>query len=133
MSAPGCCLMLVTSAAMSPESTVVGCHSGRFRVLDATYFWVLFRCAAIGSVSGWCGQNAAIFSKVLRPNRNASVAAIPSPVAWPCASSKYGADHPPYANPPSVSSSGDPRLCMTPSKVMNSTATMLRMRLPFPR
>src|SRR4029077_2635773 len=37
--------------------------------------------------------------------------------------SKYGIDHPPCAKPPSVSSSGPPGACTTPSRLMNSYTT----------
>src|SRR5215469_6152420 len=42
-------------------------------------------------------------------------------------SSEYGACHPPYAKPPLVSSSGPPPACMTPSRVMNSSAITFLM------
>src|SRR3954451_8467482 len=38
--------------------------------------------------------------------------------------SKYGADQPPWRKPPLVSSSGPPGACTTPSRLMNSLATM---------
>src|SRR6478736_2693289 len=42
--------------------------------------------------------------------------------------SKYGIDQPPCAKPPSVSSSGPPGACTTPSRLMNSLATIRIVR-----
>src|SRR5918994_2357748 len=45
---------------------------------------------------------------------------MPSAALAPRTSSKYGRCHPPCRNPPSVSSSGDPGPCITPSRDKNS-------------
>src|SRR5215218_141455 len=45
---------------------------------------------------------------------------MPSAALAPRTSSKYGRCHPPCRNPPSVSSSGDPGACITPSRDKNS-------------
>src|SRR5256885_17224498 len=42
--------------------------------------------------------------------------------------SKNGIDHPPWVKPPSVSSSGPPGACTTPSRLMNSLIT-IRMQV----
>src|SRR3954471_15439716 len=44
--------------------------------------------------------------------------------------SKYGIDHPPWVNPPSVSSSAPPGAWTTPSRLMKSL-TMMRMTAPL--
>ena len=41
------------------------------------------------------------------------------------------APQPPWVNPPSVSSSGEPSPCMTPSTVRNSTAVNVRIVISF--
>src|SRR5215472_1859574 len=66
-------------------------------------------------------------SKVLRPNSRSNGMFICFCRAAPRTSSSYGAAHPPYAKPPLVSSSGPPPACMTPSRVMNSSAITFLM------
>src|SRR4051794_8295060 len=60
-------------------------------------------------------------AQVRRPNTSASAELMPSPMTAPMTSgSKYGIDQPPFVKPPSVSSSGPPGACITPSRLMNS-------------
>src|ERR1700761_1453363 len=93
-------------------------------VRDATYFGISFIRSANASPAR-SGQAAAIPCQVRRPKSSASVSAIPSPTAGPMVSgSKYGIDQPPWPNPPSVSSSGPPGACTTPSRLMKSLTTM---------
>src|SRR5687768_17792839 len=92
-------------------------------VLEATYFVAVL---TPGHTSACCGQYAAQMSKVLRPNNRSNGIFIFFIRAVPILSSEYGADHPPYAKPPLVSSSGPPGACMTPSReICSSTISFL--------
>jgi hypothetical protein len=48
-----------TASAVSPFSTVVFCQSGDSRVVEATYFWVLFIQSAFATSLPRSGQEAA--------------------------------------------------------------------------
>ena len=88
-------------------------------VLVTTCFSMAFIWSANGSPAR-SGQAACIPSKVRRPNNSASTVANLAPMVPPMTSgSKYGIDQPPWAKPPSVSSSGPPGACTTPSRLMN--------------
>src|SRR5512143_587022 len=79
-----------------------------------------------GHASACCGQYAAQISKVLRPNNRSNGEFICLLRSVPRVASEYGPIHPPYANPPLVSSSGPPGACMTPSReTCSSTMTFL--------
>ncbi len=81
------------------------------------------------------GQEALIRCKRLPPNLDPQRRADPD-VADPVDVRTPGrADdcQPPYSKPPSRSSSGDPRLCITPSRVTNSITASFRIALPSSR
>src|SRR5882724_2361689 len=121
-SGPCSCLSLATFSAISPFKNTDGCHSWEVMVFEATY---LVAVLTLGQMSPCCGQNAAQISKVLRPsNRSTGISNIFFTAA-PIASSSKGADHPPYAKLPLVSSSGPPGACMTPSREMCSSTIIL--------
>ena len=127
MSAPGCWRRAETSFTRSlPRMMVVGVQlsSASESVSDTTYFWMLFIQSAKGSPAR-SGQAPAITFQVRRPWRSASVRPDISPIAAPMTSgSKNRIDQPPWRNPPSVSSSGPPGACTTPSRLMNSLITI---------
>src|SRR6187431_3347541 len=92
-------------------------------VFDATY---LVAVLAPGHSSACLGQYDAQMSKVLRPNNRSNGEFICFLRAVPRISSEYGPDHPPYAKPLLVSSSGPPGACMTPSmEICSSTIIFL--------
>src|SRR5512143_2554858 len=92
-------------------------------VFEATY---LVAVLTPGHASAWCGQYEAQISKVLRPNNKSNGMFICLLRTVPRIASEYGADQPPYAKPPLVSSSGPPGACMTPSmEICSSTMTLL--------
>src|SRR5215472_14948827 len=93
-------------------------------VLEATY---LVAALTPGHMSAWRGQYGAQISKVLRPTNRSNGMFICLFMTVPRTSSEYGACHPPNAKPPLVSSSGPPPACMTPSRVMNSSAITFLM------
>ena len=95
-------------------------------VRDTTYFGMAFIWSANGSPAR-AGHAAAMPSHVRRPNSNASVRPMTSPITAPIESgSKNGIDQPPCWKPPSVSSSLPPGACTTPSRLMKSLR-MIRM------
>src|SRR5215211_8911220 len=113
-----------------PPRSVVLFHldddSSADSVRDTTYFGMAFIWSAYGSPAR-PGQAPAMTSHVRRPNSNASVRSMTSPMTAPIESgSKNGADQPPCWNSPSVSSSGPPGACTTPSRLMKSLR-MIRM------
>ncbi len=58
MSLPGCSLSPATASAASPARSVELSHaSGSFSVVDATYFWLLFR-TSVNGLSVRLGQTA---------------------------------------------------------------------------
>src|SRR5215207_2946870 len=93
-------------------------------VFEATYF---VAGLTLGHTSACFGQYGAQISKVLRPNNRSNGMLICLFMTLPITSSEYGACHPPYAKPPLVSSSRAPPACMTPSRVMNSSAITFLM------
>src|SRR5258707_15513094 len=97
------------------------------RVVETTYFGVLFMASPKGSPAG-IGSNAPPWiCQVLRPRSSASVRPISSKKCAPMSSCQYGPVHPPWVKPPSVSSSAPPGACMTLSNDTNSETTMFRM------
>jgi len=101
-------------------------------VSDTTYFGMAFIWSANGSPAR-SGHAAAIVCHVRGPNSSASAFVIASSNVPPITSgSKNGCDQPPWAKPPSVSSSRPPGACTTPSKLMNSLTTMRTGRAPLP-
>src|SRR5512133_2659992 len=95
-------------------------------LFEATY---LVAVLTPGHASACCGQYDAQISKVLRPNSRSNGRFICLPRTVPSSASEYGADHPPYAKPPLVSSSGPPGACMTPSiDICSSTITFLMIK-----
>src|SRR5215216_1943952 len=113
-----------------PPRSVVLFHledaSSADSVRDATYFGMAFIWSAYGSPAR-PGQAPAMTSHVRRPNSNASVRSMTSPMTAPIESgSKNGADQPPCWNSPSLSSSGPPGACTAPSRLMKSLR-MIRM------
>src|SRR5260221_2226860 len=109
---------------MPPLKATEGCHSLDVMVFEATY---LVAVITPGHWSAWCGQCVAQISKVLRPNNRSKGRFICLFMTVPITSSEYGACHPPYAKPPLVSSCGPPGACMTPSRLMNSSAITFLM------
>jgi hypothetical protein len=59
-------------SATSPSITSLLCHSGDFRVVDATNLRVLFIQSAFGTSLPRCGHEAAKVSYVRRPSSRAS-------------------------------------------------------------
>lgn len=93
-------------------------------VADTTYLRMEFIRSAKGSPAR-SGHAAAIICQVRRPYSSASALFSAASQAPPTTSgSKNGCVQPPWANPPSVSSSGPPGACTTPSRLMNSQITM---------
>jgi hypothetical protein len=97
-------------------------------VSDTTYFWTRFIQSANGSPAR-PGHAAAMTCHVRRPWRRASVRWDNPSMAAPITSgSKNLIDQPLWRNPLSVSSSGQPGACTTPSGLMNSLTTI---RMPL--
>ena len=114
------------TTASSPGMRVVfsQVRSSSLSVADTTCFEMAFIRSANGSPAR-SGHAAAIVCHVRRPNSNASALVSASVKAPPTTSgSKNGCDQPPCAKPPSVSSSGPPGACTTPSTLMNSMTTI---------
>src|SRR4029434_917409 len=99
-------------------------------VFEATY---LVAVLTPGQMSLCCGQYAAQMSKVFRPNNRSDGVFIFFIKAAPILSSENAADHPPYAKPSLVSSSGPPGACMTPSREMCSSTVIFLMTKFLPR
>src|SRR5512143_2885535 len=122
-SGPCCCLILATFSPISPFKNTDGCHSPDVMVLEATYVVIAL---TPGHASAWCGQYGVEISKVVRPNNRSKGMFISLLGVVPRIGSEYVVIHPPYANPPLVSSSGPPGACMTPSREKcSSTITFL--------
>ena len=121
---------LARSSAIASIAPATGstCELGQVMSLWAsvsvtTYLSTSFIWSANGSPAR-SGQASAMTVNVRRPNRSASTVANLAPIVPPMTSgSKNGMDQPPWANPPSVSSSGPPGAWTTPSRLMNSLTT----------
>lgn len=128
------CSSRMRATALSPGMRVVLSHvsSASPSTSDRTYFGMAFIRSANGSPAR-SGHAAAIDCHVRRPNNSTSALVSASSKAPPTTSgSKKGCDQPPWAKPPSVSSSGPPGACTTPSKLMNSLITMRTGLAPLP-
>src|SRR5699024_1833017 len=111
------CLSRPISVGKSLVNTLVFCHEGSVRVVDATYLGMkLYLCANSPSRSG---QAAAKLSYVLRPMSSASA-------AWASASLNWSPSGPrsTLKLQPEYRKSSPPGASTTPSTEMNSVTTM---------